>query len=201
MSGPVRTVLVVDSDPATAEVALGVLPASLYRVVGVAEARQAVAILGGERVDVLLSELVLPGESGLHLLVEARRLQPLVPRIAVTAVEEFSAAVAAINEAEVFRLLRKPADPLALRAAIEEALGHADAAQEVRGLREAAEHRRLALVDLESDHPGISFVPSGPDGYFIPPQRLQGVVARLAGSAVGRALGEALAAFRDAKEG
>lgn len=201
MSGRVRTVLVVDFDPSTAEVALGVLPASQYRVLGAAEARQALAILGDQRVDVLVSELVLPDESGLHLMVEARRLHPLVPRIAVTAVEEFSAAVAAINEAEVFRFLRKPADPLALRAAIEEALGHADAAHAVRGVREAAEHRRVALVDLESDHPGISLVQSGPDGYFIPPQKLAGLTARLAGTAVGRVLAEASAGAGSAKEG
>jgi len=201
MSERVRTVLVVDSDPATADAALGILPASLYRVLGAAEARQALAILGDQRVDVLVSELVLPEESGLHFMVEARRLQPFVPRIAVTAAEDFSAAVAAINEAEVFRLLRKPADPLALRAAIEEALGQADAAREVRGLREAAEHRRLALVDLESDHPGISFVPSGPDGYFIPPQRLQALAARLAGSTVGQALADAIAVARRAMPG
>jgi len=198
MSERVRTVLVVDSDPATADAALGILPASLYRVLGAAEVRQALALMGGQRVDVLVSELVLPEESGLHLMVEARRLQPFVPRIAVTAAEDFSAAVAAINEAEVFRLLRKPADPLALRAAIEEALGQADAAREGRGLREAAEHRRLALVDLESDHPGISFVPSGPDGYFIPPQRLQALAARLAGSTVGKALADAIAVARGA---
>jgi len=201
MSERVRTVLVVDFDPATAEAALGILPASLYRVLGAAEARQALAILGGQRVDVLVSELVLPEDSGLHLMVEARRLRPLVPRIAVTAVEEFSAAVAAINEAEVFRFLRKPADPLALRAAIEEALGHADAAHDGRGLREAAERRRMALVDLESDHPGISFVPSGPDGYFIPPQRLAGLTERLAGTAVGQALAGAISGARGAKEG
>ena len=196
MSERLRTVLVVDFDPATAETALGILPASVYRVLGAAEARQALAILGDQRVDVLVSELVLPEESGLHLMVEARRLQPFVPRIAVTAAEDFSAAVAAINEAEVFRFLRKPADPLALRAAIEEALGHADAAHEGRGLREAAERRRMALVDLESDHPGISFVPSGPDGYFIPPQRLQALAARLAGSTVGQALADAIAVAR-----
>ena len=67
MSERVRTVLVVDFDPATAEAALGILPASLYRVLGAAEARQALAILGGQRVDVLVSELVLPEDSGLHL--------------------------------------------------------------------------------------------------------------------------------------
>lgn len=201
MSDPLRTVLVVDADPATAQAALAVLPAGLHRVLAAADARQALATLGSQRVDVIVSELVLPEESGLHLLVEARRLQPLVARIAMTAVEEFSAAVAAINEAEVFRFLRKPVDPPALRAAIEEALGRAEAAHEARGVREAAERRRVALVDLESDHPGISQVASGPDGYFISRHRLQALIARLRGSAHGQSLGAAIAAFRDTKEG
>jgi DNA-binding NtrC family response regulator len=191
------TILVVDADPASAEIALSILPGELYRVLGAADARQALAALGGEPVDVLVSELVLPDESGLHLLVEARRLHPGVARIALTAVEEFDAAVAAINEAEVFRFLRKPADPVGLRAAIEEALGRADAAHEARGAREAAERRRIALVDLECDHPGLSLVQSGPDGYFIPRHRLDGLAERLRGSPLGQALADALAAFRD----
>jgi DNA-binding NtrC family response regulator len=194
-------VLVVDADPATAETAMAALPPGLHRVLAVQDAHQALATLGAQKVDVLVSELVLPDESGLHLMVEARRLHPLVPRIAVTAVEEFSAAVAAINEAEVFRFLRKPADPLALRAAVEAALGHAEAAHAVRTVREAAEHRRVALVDLESDHPGLSLVQSGPDGYFIPPQKLAGLTARLQGTPVGQALADAVAGARGAKEG
>jgi DNA-binding NtrC family response regulator len=200
MSERVRTVLVVDADPASARAALAALPGELYRVLAAPDARQALATLGGQQVHVLVSELVLPEESGLHMLVEARRLQPLVARIALTAVEEFGAAVAAINEAEVFRFLRKPVDPLALRAAVEEALGRADAAHESLGARQAADRRRTALVDLESDHPGISRVQSGPDGYFIPRQRLEGLAARLQGTPVGRALAAAVAVARGARE-
>ena len=191
-----RTVLVVDADPATVEAALAALPSELHRVLAVADAHQALATLGAQRVDVLVAELVLPGESGLHLLVEARRLQPRVARIAVTAVEEFDTAVAAINEAEVFRFLRKPVDALALRVAVDEALARADAAHEARGARDSAERRRVALLDLESDHPGISLVPSGPDGYFIPRHRLQDVATSLRGSPVGQALANAIAVQR-----
>lgn len=197
MSERTRTVLVVDADPATAWTALSVLPSQVYRVLGAADARQALATLGGQTVDALVSELFLPDGSGLHLLGEARRLHPGVMRIALTAVEEFDAVVAAINEAEVFRLLRKPVDASALRAAIDEALARADATHEARGARESAERRRIALVNLESDHPGISLVPSGPDGYFIPRHRLKELSERLRGSPVGQALADAIAAFRE----
>jgi len=196
MSRRVGTVLLVDADPATARVALDALTLGGYRVLAVADAHQALAILGGERVDVLVSELVLPEQSGLHLLVEARRLHPAVLRVALTAVEEFPAAVAAINEAEAFRFLRKPVEAAALRGVIDEALARAEAAHEVRGARAAAERRRVALVDLESDHAGISLVQLSPDGYFMPPQRLEGLTRRLQGTPVGTALADALAAAR-----
>jgi DNA-binding NtrC family response regulator len=197
MSPPARTVLVVDADPATAPAVLAALPADTYRVLPAADAGQALAVLDSQKVDVLVSELVLAEESGLHLLVEARRLHPGVARIALTAVESFAAAMAAINEAEVFRFLRKPVDAVGLRAAIDEAGGRTDAAHEVRGAREAAERRRIALVDLECDHPGFSLVPSGPGGYFIPRQRLDGLAERLRGTPLGQVLADALAAFRD----
>ena len=196
MSGRLGVVLLVDAHPETARAALGALPPDEYRVLVVADARQALAVLGGERVDVLVSELALPGDSGLHLLVEARIRHPGVPRLALTAVEEFDAAVAAVNEAEVFRILRKPVDPPALRSAVEEALARADAAHDARGAREAAERRRTALLDLEIDHPGISLVAAGPEGYFIPRHRLQGIADRLRGTPVGKALAEAVAAVR-----
>ena len=196
MSERARTVLVVDADPATAEAALAVLVPGLHRVLAAADAHQALATLGSQRVDVLVSELVLSDDSGLHLLVEARIRHPGVPRLALTAVEEFDAAVAAVNEAEVFRILRKPVDPPALRSAVEEALARADAAHDARGAREAAERRRTALLDLEIDHPGISLVAAGPEGYFIPRHRLQGIAERLRGTPVGKALAEAVAAVR-----
>jgi DNA-binding NtrC family response regulator len=191
-----HTVLLADADPGTAAAARAALPAEAFQVLEAADARTALATLGSQRVDVLVSELVLPDGSGLHLLVETRHRRPAVARLALTAVEEFDAAVAAVNEAEVFRFLRKPVDGVALRAAIEEAVTRADAAREVHGAWEAAERRRVALVDLESHHPGIALVSLGPEGYFLPSQKVAGLVRRLEGTAVGRVLAEAVAARR-----
>jgi two-component system response regulator PhcR len=196
MSPRKGTVLVVDADPATGRAALAALPSEQRRVLTATCVREALALLGAERVDVLVAELVLPDGSGLRLLAEARRLHPDVARIALTAVEDFAAAVAAINEAEVLRLLRKPVEGPALHAAVEEALARSETFHEAQGASEAAERRRVALVDLESHHPGIALVSLGPDGYFLTPQRIKGLAARLEGDPVGRALGAAIAAAR-----
>lgn len=188
MSEPTRRVLVVDADAATAEAVSGALPPNGFEVVPAGDAAQALAAAREGRVDLVMSELLLPDDSGLHLLVEARLRHPLIPRIVVTALQDFKSAITAINEAEVFRFLLKPLDPTTVRAAVEEALGRADTMHEARGVQEKAERRRLALIDLETDFPGITLVSHGPEGYFIPPQRLRRLAQRLEGTPLGETL-------------
>jgi DNA-binding NtrC family response regulator len=188
MSDPARRVLVVDSDATTAEVVRAALPLDGFAVVSANDAAQALDAVREGQADVVLSELLLPDDSGLHLLVEARLRHPLIPRIVVTALQDFKSAVTAINEAEVFRFLPKPLDPATVRAAVEEALGRADTLQDARSLQEKAERRRVALLDLETDFPGITLVSRGPEGYFIPPQRLRRLAERLEGTPLGDAL-------------
>ena len=197
MSGRTRTVLLADPDPATLEVVRAALGPEGYEVVEAGDSARALARLRAGGVDALLCELALPDADGLHLLVEARLRSPLVPRIVLTARDDFAAVVSAVNEAEIFRYLQKPVAPATLRAAIVEALGRADTMHEVKGLQERAERRRLALVDLETDFPGISLVSHGPDGYFTPRQRMRGLAVRLQGTPLGPVLA---AAFEAASE-
>jgi DNA-binding NtrC family response regulator len=188
MSEPTRRVLVVDADASTAEAVRAALGPDDFEIVPAGDAAQALAAVREGRVDLVMSELLLPDDSGLHLLVEARLRHPLIPRVVVTALQDFKSAVTAINEAEVFRLLTKPLDPATVRAAVEEALGRADTLHEARGVQQKAERRRVALLDLETDFPGITLVSHGPEGYFIPPQRLQRLAERLEGTPLGEAL-------------
>jgi DNA-binding NtrC family response regulator len=184
--------LVADGDHEAVAAARAALPATAYEVISVKDATAALDLLREGVVDALVSELLLPDSDGLHLLVEARLRCPHVPRIVVTALRDFDAAVDAINEGEIFRLLRKPLDPSVLRVAVDDALGRAEVLSEARGVREGAERRRRALVDLETAFPGISMVSLGPEGYFIPPQRLRGLLTRLEGTPLGEALAAAV---------
>jgi DNA-binding NtrC family response regulator len=192
VSDPVRRVLVVDADAATAKAVRAALPSKGYEVVPAGDAAGALTAIREGRADLVMCELLLPDDSGLHLLVEARLRHPLIPRMVVTALQDFKSAVAAINEAEVFRFLSKPLDPSTVRAAVEESLGRADSLHEARGVREKAERRRVALLDLETDFPGITLVSHGPEGYFIPPQRLRRLAERLEGTPLGDALAAAI---------
>ena len=186
-------VLVVDSNPRTAEAVRVALPSAQYEVVAAPDSARALTAIREERVDAVLSELVLPDANGLHLLVEARLRNPLLPRIVVTALRDFDAAVAAVNEAEVFRILSKPLDRAAVLGAVSDALGRAETLHQARSVQEQADRRRLALIDLEADFPGISVVSRTSEGYFIPSQRLKALSQCLQG----RPLGEVLASSLD----
>jgi DNA-binding NtrC family response regulator len=192
MSATERRVLVVDADPGTAVAVREALPADGHAVVHARNAAHALKALEEQRLEVLVSELVLPDGDGLNLLVEARLLHPLVPRIVVTAIADFASALTAINEAEVFRFLSKPVDVPTLRAAVEEALGRAATLHEARGVREEAERRRMALIDLEADYPGISMVSLGPEGYSLTPPRLRALAEKLKGTPLGTHLAASL---------
>ena len=101
------SVLVVDDD---AEV-LAILAAQLeheFDVVAASTAGQARAVLAQRSVDVVLSDLQLPDESGLELLDWVRRTVPRTARVLLTGTARIEDAVDAINHTQVHRLVLKP---------------------------------------------------------------------------------------------
>jgi len=71
-------------------------------------AAQALTILAGKHVDVIVSDDRMPGMSGSELLAEVNRLYPEICKIMLTGHGNFTSAVRNINEARIFRFLLKP---------------------------------------------------------------------------------------------
>lgn len=68
---------------------------------------------------VVLTDMRMPGLSGLQLIIEARKLAPLTSYIMLTGNQDLGTAVHAVNEGHVFRFLSKPCDLATIRSAIE----------------------------------------------------------------------------------
>ena len=101
------SVLAVDDDPAV----LAILAAQLgieFDVVTASSAGQARAVLALRSVDIVLSDLQLPDESGLQLLDWVRRTIPRTARVLLTGTARIEDAVDAINHTQVHRLVLKP---------------------------------------------------------------------------------------------
>jgi CheY-like chemotaxis protein len=82
-------VLVVDDAPAVRDVVTHILSQDGARVTAVGSAEEALAALQGERPDVLLSDLAMPGKGGYWLIGQVRALPPerggVTPAAALTA--------------------------------------------------------------------------------------------------------------------
>lgn len=90
-----------------------------FTVVSATSAAQALALVrDGPEFAVVISDLQMPGIDGVSLLGHIRNLAPTTVRIMLTGRGSLETAVAAVNEGEIFRFLRKPVAPDLLEAVV-----------------------------------------------------------------------------------
>jgi DNA-binding response OmpR family regulator len=131
-----KKILVVDDDPQIRESLRKVLRAEGYEVVLAADGRDGIEKFNTERIDLLLLDLNLPGNSGWDIFGTLTSLNPFLPIIIITGRQNQHELVAG---AGVGALMEKPLDvPLLLKTITEL-------------LAESAETRLKRLVGLHSD--------------------------------------------------
>ncbi len=117
-ASPVLDVLVVDDEPALREVLSQRLSGWGFAVSTAGDVAEAEAILANARPDLVLSDVVLPGLSGLDLLRRFKQHDPDLPVVLITAHANVDAAVEAMK-AGATDFLTKPIDPATLRALLD----------------------------------------------------------------------------------
>ena len=76
----------------------------------------------GEEIGVLMTDQMMPGESGVWLLDKARQARPNVLRILVTAYTKLEDVIAAVNTGAIYHYVTKPWDPQQLEHTLRHAL-------------------------------------------------------------------------------
>jgi DNA-binding NtrC family response regulator len=148
-----RRVLIVDDDGAMRQ-----MLESLFREQGYAtevadSVDAAVARLRDTDFDVVLSDIKMPGRSGIELVGELRKLRPETPVVLMTAFGSIDSAVEAMR-AGAFDYITKPFEPEAVLFAIERALERRALEEENRSLRRALD-RSASLGDLIGRSPAM----------------------------------------------
>jgi DNA-binding NarL/FixJ family response regulator len=118
----VATVLLVDDERQVTDGLNAILHGESYEVVVANSALEALALLQRRDVDVVVSDERMPSMTGSQFLAVVAKDYPNTARIILTGHATLEAAVVAINEGRICRLLQKPCKPMELRAAIAEAL-------------------------------------------------------------------------------
>lgn len=117
-----QTVLFVDDEPAFLESIGQALRKAPYRILGALGGLQGLELLASERVDVVVSDEMMPEMPGSEFLCRARAVHPDTVRLMLTGQASLSAAIRAVNEGEIFRFLKKPCSAAEIDAALREAL-------------------------------------------------------------------------------
>jgi two-component system response regulator HupR/HoxA len=111
-------ILVVDDDGFFRTTVSHALEGLGYRITCAQDVESAFAVLRAQPVDVVVADHVMPGLSGLALLTSMREHMPEPRRILMSGRTDVALALAAINQASVFRFIEKPCDPVGIRLAI-----------------------------------------------------------------------------------
>lgn len=105
-----------------------------HEVTACAEAPRALALLGEENFDLLITDLRMPGVDGLEMLHRARATHPELPVILMTAHASVATAIEAMKEGAV-DYVEKPFNNSELKTIVRRALDLTRLARENRYLR------------------------------------------------------------------
>jgi predicted signal transduction protein with EAL and GGDEF domain len=99
------------------------------------------------RVEVIISDMRMPGLTGSEFLSRSRALAPEAQRILLTGQTDLASAISAINEGQIFRFLTKPCPSAELISTIEAALER----HRARALEHTTVRRKLQQLQLQTD--------------------------------------------------
>lgn len=114
-------ILVIDDEPSIRAAFVEVLSAEGHHVVDAGSAEAALPKLASESIDLVITDVCLPGMSGLEVLEQIRRLEPKLPVIVMTGFGTMQTAIEATKRG-AFDYHLKPLDPAALMVTVERAL-------------------------------------------------------------------------------
>jgi cyclic di-GMP phosphodiesterase len=133
----VTRVLVVDDEPAACKL-LAIILEPDYSCATASNGAEALAAMQRERFDGVISDLQMPGMSGMDLLLEARRRQPHVAFLVTTGVDDIDVGVQAMRSGADDYLV-KPLLENVVTASLERALHKRRLEQEIENYRQHLE--------------------------------------------------------------
>jgi len=168
------TILIVDDDISIRKLCQQAL--KNYRGIQASTCEEALRLFEREQVDLVLSDIMMPGGSGLDLLGQIKAIDPNTPVVMMTAFSDRDIILKALKEnADDF--INKPLNLLQLRTTVEKALGRKALKEELARIKRSEELKNdfLSLVShkLRTPITGISlFLQNLQSGMFAPDEQM-----------------------------
>jgi sigma-B regulation protein RsbU (phosphoserine phosphatase) len=117
-------VLFVDDEEAILHSLNRFLRRESYKKYFVDNATAALGLLAENPIDIIVSDLRMPGMNGLELIKEAKRLYPATVRMIVSGSQDIEQIIESVNKGEIFRFIPKPVDPDSFKAILNDAIDY-----------------------------------------------------------------------------
>lgn len=137
-----QRILIVEDDGELREALVTTLEVKRYRVSEAASGEKALEKLAAGAVDLVISDVQMPGMDGISLLAEIQRYYPGIPVLLMTAYGRIEQAVSAMQAGAV-DYLAKPFEPQVLTDIVARVLGGAASGDASRPIAEDPASRRM----------------------------------------------------------
>jgi len=117
-----KTLLCVDDELSVLSALKRTLRSRDLTVITATSGAQALEVMAGVPVDLVISDMRMPGMDGAQLLEHIRHDWPDTVRILLTGYSDASATIRAVNRGQIFRYLQKPWDEQDLAESVREGL-------------------------------------------------------------------------------
>lgn len=144
------TVLCVDDEPNVLASLRRLFRGKGWVTLGAESARAALEMMASQRVDLVISDMRMPGMDGAQFLAEVRSRWPDVMRLLLTGYSDVSAIIDAVNRGEIYRYVTKPWDDNDIVLMVRGALEHQALQREKHRLEALTLAQNQALKELNA---------------------------------------------------
>ena len=152
-------ILIVDDEPNVRSSLTRLFQRSGYDTLLAENGEDAFSLLKRQAVSVVLSDYIMPGQSGVDFLIAVKERYPDVVRIILSGRADMHAVLAAVNRGVVSHFLLKPWDNDVLLETLRNAVKEHEHARHL--------HTLLRAADVPGDNPGLSAVKRAGNGAII----------------------------------
>ncbi len=151
MEDKVKTILIIDDEEGILSALKRLLRREDYNVITTTSPDRGLEILRNEPVSLIISDQRMPEMDGTEFLHQASMLQPDALRIMLTGYADVNAAMAAINQGQVYRFITKPWNDLELKVTIKEAVDFNNLRRENQKLYDLTIQQNAELKELNEN--------------------------------------------------
>ncbi len=165
-----HTILIVDDEDNVRNALKRSLRKEPYDLLTAAGPEEGLQLLKSHKVDVVLSDHLMPKMTGLQFLTLVRDRHPDVARLMLTGHADLETAIRGINEGQIYRFLQKPWDDVELKVVLHLTVEHIELERENRRLLATVRRQAELIRGLEQQFPGIDSVIRDAEGAIVLPE-------------------------------